>query len=96
MDGDGRRRWNLCRPFKEDRRALHLPEYASFPPGDRWCDVLGTVPAGSVTSCSESQGPQSVLSVIQPAYHALQKTCVGWLLCVVASRVVDFIFTVSC
>ena len=40
----------ISRPFKEDRLALPLPRLS--PPGDRWCDVLGSVPAVSVSSFS--------------------------------------------
>ena len=44
----------LSRPFKEERRALAAPSHASSP-GDRWCDVLGFVPVGSVSSSSTLQ-----------------------------------------
>ena len=44
----------LSRPFREDRLALILFARLS-PPGDRWCDVLGFVPAGSVSSFSTLQ-----------------------------------------
>ena len=38
----------LSRPFKEDRLAFLFPRLS--PPDDRWCDVLGFVPVGSVSS----------------------------------------------
>ena len=44
----------LSRPLKEDRLALPLSTPLS-PPGDRWCDILGFVPAGSVSSFSTLQ-----------------------------------------
>ena len=44
----------LCRPVKEDRRALDLVPRLS-PPGDRWCDVVDRVPAGNVSSSSTLQ-----------------------------------------
>ena len=44
----------LSRPFKEDRLALPLSTPLS-PPGDRWCEVLDFVPAGSVSSVSTFQ-----------------------------------------
>ena len=42
----------LSRPVKEDRLALRFlfPRLSS--PGDRWCDVFGFVPTGSVSSPS--------------------------------------------
>ena len=40
----------FSRPFKEDRLGSLLPRLS--PPGDRWCDVPGFVPAGSVSSSS--------------------------------------------
>ena len=43
----------LSRPFKED--LLALPFSRLSPPGDRWCDVLGFVPAGSVSSSTTIQ-----------------------------------------
>ena len=43
----------FSRPFKED--LLALPFSRLSPPGDRWCDVLGFVPAGSVSSFSTIQ-----------------------------------------
>ena len=47
----------MFRPFKEDRRAL--PLLAPFsPPGDRWCDVLGFVPAGSLSVLKNRDCPQ--------------------------------------
>ena len=46
-------RWP-SRPFQEDlSRNIAFPHL--FPPGDRWCDVLGFVPAGSVSSFSTLQ-----------------------------------------
>ena len=42
----------LFRPLKEDRWALPLSTPLLSPPGDRWCDELGFVPAGSVSSSS--------------------------------------------
>ena len=45
----------LSRPFKENRLALRFlfPRLSS--PGDRWCDVPGFVPTGSVSSPSTLQ-----------------------------------------
>ena len=44
----------LSRPLKED--CLALPFFTPLsPPGDWWCDVLGFVPAGSVSSFSTLQ-----------------------------------------
>ena len=40
----------LSHPFKEDRLAKRFQRLSL--PGDRWCDVLGFVPAGSVSSSS--------------------------------------------
>ena len=42
----------LSHPFKEDGRALPLSTPLSF--GDRWRDIFGFVPAGSVLSVSSS------------------------------------------
>ena len=44
----------LSRPFKEDRLALPVFQRLN-PPGDRWYDVLGFVPAGSVSNFSTLQ-----------------------------------------
>ena len=43
----------VSRPFEEDH--LALPLSTPLPPGDRWCDALGFVPAGSVSSFSTLQ-----------------------------------------
>ena len=43
----------LSHPFKEDRLAKRFQRLSL--PGDRWCDVLGFVPAGSVSSFSTLQ-----------------------------------------
>ena len=43
----------LSRPFREDRLALPLSHLS--PPGDQWCDVLGFVLTGSVSSSSTLQ-----------------------------------------
>ena len=43
----------ISRPFKEDRLALPFPRLSH--PGDRWCCVVGFVPAGSVSSSSPLQ-----------------------------------------
>ena len=45
----------LSRPFMEDRLALPLSTPLSSRIWDRWCDVIGFVPAGSVSSSSTFQ-----------------------------------------
>ena len=46
----------LSRPFKEDVERFLFPRLS--PPGDRWCDVLGFVPAGSVSQINASDFPR--------------------------------------
>ena len=53
--------------FKEDRLALQSLFPRLSPPSDRWCDVLGFVPTGRVSS-------SSTLQIFQDANHL-------WLLC---------------
>ena len=54
----------LTHPFKED----HLSHPLSTPPGDCWCDVLGSVPAGSISSSSTFQ-------ILQDASHLWELLC---------------------
>ena len=52
----------LSRPFSEDPRELPLSTPVTTPPGDRWCDVYGFVPAGGVSG-------SSTLQIIRDAIH---------------------------
>ena len=63
----------LSRPFKEDRLALPLSTPESFPPGDRWCDVLGLVPAGSVRFVPS--GSSSTFQIFREASHLCGLLC---------------------
>ena len=55
----------LSHPFKED----HLWQNPlSTPPGNCWCDVLGSVPAGSISS-------SSTLQILQDASHLWELLC---------------------
>ena len=45
----------LSVPFKEDRLALPLSVTRLSPPGYRWSDVLGFVPADSVSNATSLQ-----------------------------------------
>ena len=63
----------LSRPLKAGKiveRFLFL--YGSLlPPGDRWCDVIGLVPAGSVSSSSTLQ----IFRDVAPKYLAVVSVC---------------------
>ena len=45
----------LVCPFNGDRRLLPCSTLRFSPPGDRWCDVLGFIPAGILSNSSTLQ-----------------------------------------
>ena len=70
----------LCCPFNEDCRALLFPTHFWDSSGDRWCGVLGFVPAGSASS-------SSTIQIFRDASH------LRWLLCAPVSLLGYFLYS---